>query len=268
MNKKLINIAASLLVASNFISCSDFEEINKDPNAVTEEKAKAEYFFNNSVIEAQQSPHIAERIFILTWKRAARFERGSGFAIGTDNNDYIKDYLSSSFGVKWLNTANLAISQGQKHLDAGIAGEYTKNIVQMARIWRAYVASELTDGFGPLPIMDSFNGVTPPYDSEEKIYEFILNELKDAVSKLDLKIDMTPVKNLDAFYAGDVQKWIRYGNSMRARIAMRLSNVNPELAKSHFEDAVKGGLSTLISESNDMAAVKEKDGWDALCFLI
>lgn len=264
MNKKLINIAASLLVASNFISCSDFEEINKDPNAVTEEKAKAEYFFNNSVIEAQQSPHIAERIFILTWKRAARFERGSGFAIGTDNNDYIKDYLSSSFGVKWLNTANLAISQGQKHLDAGIAGEYTKNIVQMARIWRAYVASELTDGFGPLPIMDSFNGVTPPYDSEEKIYEFILNELKDAVSKLDLKIDMTPVKNLDAFYAGDVQKWIRYGNSMRARIAMRLSNVNPELAKSHFEDAVKGGLSTLISESNDMAAVKEKDGWDAL----
>ncbi|MGL5317527.1 MAG: SusD/RagB family nutrient-binding outer membrane lipoprotein [Bacteroidales bacterium] len=264
MNKKFINIAASLLVASNFIACSDFEDINKDPNAVTDEKAKAEYFFNNSVIEAQQNPEIAERIFILTWKRASHFERGSGFAIGTDNNDYMKLYLGSSYGVKWLNTANLAITQGQKHLEAGIAGEYTKNIIQMARIWRAYVASELTDGFGPLPVLDAFNGVTPSYDSEEEIYEFILNELKDAVANLDSRIDMTPVRNLDAFYAGDAQKWARYGNSLRARLAMRLSNVKPELAKEHFEDAVKGGLSTLISSSSDMACVAERDGWDVL----
>ena len=264
MNSIYKIIAGTVSSVVLLASCSDFEDINKDPSAVTPEKAKAEYFLNNSIIEAQQNPEIAERIFVLTWKRASRFERGSGFTLGSDNNDYMKLYLGSSYGVKWLNSANLAITQGKTHIEQGIAGEYTKNIIQMARIWRAYVASELTDGFGPLPILDSFNGTTPPYDSEEAIYKYILAELTDAVTNLDPTIDMSTVSSLDAFYAGNTQKWIKYGNSLRARLAMRLSNIDPAYAKAQFEAAVKGGPSTLITEAGDIAWVQEKDGWDAL----
>ena len=37
----------------------------------------------------------------------------------------------------------------------------------------------------------------------------------------------------------DWNKWIKYANSMRMRLAMRLSEVDPGKAKSEFEDAVK-----------------------------
>lgn len=95
-------------------SCSDFEEINEDPNQVGESKVKPEWFLNASIIGAQMNPEIAERIFIAEWNRASRFNRGSGFTIGTDNNDYITLYLSNSYAVSWLNKATKAIELGEK----------------------------------------------------------------------------------------------------------------------------------------------------------
>ena len=51
----------------------------------------------------------------------------------------------------------------------------------------------------------------------------------------------------DYVYSGDVNKWIRYANSLKLRLAMRVSFVNPKLAKQMAEEAVRGG----VIESND-----------------
>ena len=94
MKTKNIIILGALAVASltTVTSCNDFEEINKDPNKADLEQVEPEWFLNGSIGDAQMNPEIAERIFILYWKRAARFDRGSGFAIGTDNDDYNRLY--------------------------------------------------------------------------------------------------------------------------------------------------------------------------------
>ena len=88
---KIKNIILAICLASlsgGFVGCSDFEEINTNPNAITGDQAKPEYFLNASIIGAQQDPNIAERIFILDWKRAAHFEWGNGINSGFDNNGY------------------------------------------------------------------------------------------------------------------------------------------------------------------------------------
>lgn len=51
----------------------------------------------------------------------------------------------------------------------------------------------------------------------------------------------------------------KYGNSLRMRLAMRLTAVNPSLAQAEFEDAAKGEF---IASMDDIAQVAEKDGWD------
>ena len=101
-------------MAALFSSCNDFQEINEDPNQVDESKVKPEWFLNASIVGDQMNPEIAERMFILTWNRASRFNRGSGFTIGTDNNDYITRYLSNDYAVKWLNQATKAVQLGEK----------------------------------------------------------------------------------------------------------------------------------------------------------
>ena len=57
----------------------------------------------------------------------------------------------------------------------------------------------------------------------------------------------------------DPVKWQKYANSLRMRLAMRLSNIDKATAQAEFEDAAKVNK---ILTPDDMFAVKETDGWD------
>ena len=164
MKTKNIIILGALAVASlaTITSCNDFEDINKDPNKADLEQVEPEWFLNGSIGDAQMNPEIAERIFILYWKRSARFDRGSGFAIGTDNDEYNRLYLTeNAYGVGWLNKANQAIKVAEDKiaLDVNNLHPHYRNVPGMARIWRAYLNSELADNFGPIPALSAFTGV-------------------------------------------------------------------------------------------------------------
>lgn len=261
---KIIAGALSVVMVS-VSSCSDFEDINKDPNAVSEENVQVAHLLNKSIIDAQQDPHIAERIFILTWKRAARFDRANGIAIGTDDDGWNNDYFGTGFGVGWLNYANQAVNLGTRRIEDGSAAAHENNVLQMARIWRTYLISEMTDCFGPIPTLNKYDGTVSPYESVEAIYSFILSELKDAESKIDLSVDMSAItasnNQSDPFFNGNMTKWKKYANSLRLRYAMRLSVADPAKAKAEFEDAASKDL---ILSLDDMAQVQEVDGWNAL----
>lgn len=251
---------ASLALA--FTACSDFEEINKDPNAISEDNAKVSYIMNRAIMDAQMDPHIQERMFVLQWKSAARYERSSGIATGANYDDWNKDYFGTGYGVGWLNTINLAVKIGTDRA-ANPKDASDNNVLQMCRIWRAYIISELADNFGPIPPVNVFDGVIE-YKNVQDIYSFILSELKDASEKLDLQADMKTVKDekTDAFYEGDAAQWQKYANSLRMRYAMRLSKVDPSKAQAEFEDAAKSGK--FIASMGDIAWVQEKGGWSCL----
>ncbi len=264
MKTKNIIILGVLAVASlvTITGCNDFEDINKDPNKANLDQVEPEWFLNGAIGEAQMNPEIAERIFILYWKRAARFDRGSGFTIGSDNDEYNRLYLTeNAYGVGWLNKVNQAINTAEDKIALGLDGTYPhyRNIPGMARIWRAYLNSELSDNFGPIPALSAFTGVPGEYNKVEDIYTYILKELKEAVASLDESINMGTMSKYDPIFGADVKKWKKYGNSLRMRLAMRLTVANPSLAQSEFEDAAKGEF---IASMDDIAQVAEKDGWD------
>lgn len=266
MKTKNILILGGLLITSLFAStsCSDFEDINKNPTDANIDQVEPEWFLNNAIVGAQMNPEIAERIFVLYWKRAAHFERGSGFTLGSDNDTYNELYFTNnSYGVGWLNRVNQAVKVADEKIasDPENINPHYRNVKAMARIWRAYLNSELTDNFGPIPALNAFNGVLAEYDSEEEIYKYLLQELKEAQAELDPKVSNSSVSQHDIIFAGDASKWQKYAGSLRMRLAMRLSNINPELAKAEFEDAAKGPF---ISTAGDIAQVAEKDGWDDL----
>lgn len=242
-------------------SCKDFQEINNDQNAVSEKDVKIEFLLNKSIYEAQMGPHIAERMFILYWDRVARYERAGGLAIMTPDDGYSTDYWND-YGMQWAKNVNLAVTIGESRLEAGTTRKQdVYNTIQMARIWRAYVFSEIADNFGSIPRSDAFKITAPNFDKLEDIYTFILSELKDAASKIDMDLPKVPnIDKYDQIFQGDLTKWVNYANSMRMRFAMRLINVKPDVARAEFEDAAsKPNILTLA----DMAAVQEGGGWDA-----
>lgn len=259
--KTIIKYAIILVFGGIILSaCSDFDEINVNPKAASVEQVQVEYIINNAIISAQQDPHVAERAYVLYWKTASRQHRYNGaLAVGSYNEGWTSDYYSYLSG--WLKSANLAITVADEKIATGVAMPYTENLKQVARIWRVYLMSEFTDNFGPMPI-DAFSGVNPEFNDVKEVYYHMLSELKDASEKLDVSVvNPSTLAKYDQAYGYDWLKWKKYGNSMRLRLAMRLSEVDAAKAKSEFEDA---SSKELILNAADIFQVAERAGWDAL----
>ncbi|PST82281.1 SusD/RagB family nutrient-binding outer membrane lipoprotein [Pedobacter yulinensis] len=253
----VVMLAASLFVSS----CKKFDDINTNPLAASEEQVQVEYFINNSIIGAQMNPDVAERSFILYWKTAAHQHSVTGFSGGTVSDDWSSAYYNQV--SEWLNNANTAIQIAEKQMASGDTRTYLKNLVQVARIWRAYLMSEMSDNFGPIPV-NGFNGENPSFNDVKSVYYFILDELKDASGKLDVAIsNPAGLDKQDPAYGYNYTKWRKFANSLRMRFAMRLSEVDAVKAKGEFEAAVSS-IANVITTKEDMFQVKEKDGWDPL----
>jgi hypothetical protein len=255
LSKKVVLICAMLL----FFSCEDFEEINENPLAATSDQVEVEFFINASIGGAQQNPHIAERVFVLYWMDAGRSARIGTLSEGSSNDGWTRDYFQSYVST-WLRNITTGITVAEEKIASGNVKEYTENLLQIARIWRVYIMSEMTDNFGPIPV-NGFKGENPEYNSVEDVYTFMLAELKDAVSRIDDSNTFKPDPDLDQAFGYDYDKWKKYGNSMRMRLAMRLSEVAPSAAKQHFEEAANSGQ--IIATSGDDMRVPEGGGWNS-----
>ncbi|VTP88849.1 Uncharacterised protein [Sphingobacterium daejeonense] len=87
--------------------------------------------------------------------------------MGIDDDSYTGDYWR--YLSEWLNNANAAIEIADKQTANGTAQPYNENIKQVARIWRVYLMSELTDNFGPAPVA-AFQGKNPEFNSVKDVY--------------------------------------------------------------------------------------------------
>ncbi|HET7360492.1 MAG TPA: SusD/RagB family nutrient-binding outer membrane lipoprotein [Salinimicrobium sp.] len=260
MKKIFIKTGLLFGIAALVFSCSDFEELNIDPQAANEEQVQVEYFINNSIIGAQMNPHIAERVFVLYWKAAGRQARINTLPVGSYSDGWSNDYFNYNAG--WLNHINTAIQIANQKIESGNEEEYTYNLLNVARIWRAYLMSELADNFGPIPI-NAFQGENPEFASVKEVYYYLLAELDEAVLALDPSVvNPSGLANLDPAYGYDYAKWRRFGNSLRMRLAMRLSEVDPAKAQEEFEAVANSNL--LITTMDEAFKVKEQPGWNDL----
>lgn len=253
---KKTSLVGGVLLA--FLSCSEFEEINVDPVAASADQVQIEYFINSSIGGAQQDPHISERIFVLYWDDAGRMTRVGTLSVGGSNDGWTSDYYNG-YVSSWLNKINTGIEIADGQIASGSFREHTPNLREVARIWRAYLMSEMSDNFGPIPI-DGFQGVNPEYTDVKSVYYYMLQELKEATNALDLDVSNpdNALKKLDPAYGYDYAKWKKYGNSLRMRLAMRLSEVDPGKAQEEFESAV---ADEFIKVAGDNFSVAETGGW-------
>lgn len=254
------SLATAILAGGLATGCADFDEINKNPYAAGADVVETEYFINSSIIGAQMDPHIAERVFVLYWKDAGHMDNIGTLSKMYQNGDWTNDYFR--YLTEWLTNINSAIALHTERKANGAVLPSAENIYQCARIWRAYLMSEFVDNFGPMPI-EAFTGTHVSFNTVEEVYSFLLKELEEATGAIKPEATAPDAaKKLDPAYGYDFEKWQRYGNSLRMRLAMRIVNADPTLAKKHFESAVATGK--FISTLGETFSVQEKDGWDPL----
>lgn len=244
------------------VACSDFDEINVDPSAAGMESMRPDYMLSTSFQKAQQNPNDNERVFVYNWASIARVIGENTFGCSARYSDEYNGCLYS-FSSNSIKAATSAIDLVDQNEAAGnykndADKNYNNNIKQIARIWRCMVIADFTDSFGPYPL-NAFQGKNPTFNSVEDVYNFMLEELKDAQEKLVMGIELSDRnKNQDPAFKLDPEKWQKLANSLRLRYAMRISEVQPEKAQSEFEAAAK---EPLLTENADLFGFQEYGGW-------
>jgi hypothetical protein len=220
-------------------SCRKFSEVNTNPLSVTASQVQVEYFIDNSITIAQMNPGVSERAFILYWTAAGHQisdADGATFSWGSYDDEWISEYYNNQASA--LTYINDAITVAQQQEAAGTQKLYTSNLYWVSRIWRAYLLTEMSDGFGPMPI-NGFQGVNPSFSDVKTVYAYALSELDSASAGININADPAPsaVAAEDPVYGFNWSYWQQYANSMRLRLAMRLTTLNPSLAQSEFQAA-------------------------------
>ncbi len=91
--------------------------------------------------------------------------------------------------------------------------------------------AKLVDLFGDIPYfeggMGKYDIMKPKYDKQQDIYNDMIGKLKECITVLksgNLK-DAYPASE-DPLFAGKIDNWIRFANSLRLRLAMRARNAD------------------------------------------
>jgi hypothetical protein len=122
--------------------------------------------------------------------------------------------------------------------------------VHLANIIKVTAMHRVSDIYGPLRYtkFDDF-ATTGEYDSQDVAYQAFFNDLEAAISGLEPYIgDVQFVPFDNSAFGGDIAKWRQFANSIRLRLAIRISKVNPTLAKTQGELALASNAGLLESE--------------------
>ena len=146
------------------------------------------------------------------------------------------------------------------------AGARTKepDFWAVALLLQVEAMDRVTDRFGPIPYTLAGTSLTSvAYDSQATVYQTFFKQIDTAATNLQAYITANPGKaplgSADLIYAGDYTKWLKFANSLRLRLAMRIVKADPVTAQAQAEKAMSatGGLLSLPS---DDAAVAQSGG--------
>lgn len=236
-------LIAPVLLMITISGCTKhFEELNTDPTTfsgltpatIPNAFAKAQY---QGIYGDPGIYQLVRNLFVDYWSQYfAVIDPG----IPTDRFVLRADWTFYQWGSLYSNTwPTLKLV-----IDATEETDRESNAI--AKIWKAYIFHSATDWYGPIPYSQAGNGeLTIPYDSQESIYDNMFKTLDSAVNTLKAADQSRLVYgNNDLIFHGSIPKWIKLGNTLRLRLALRISKVQPDRAKQEAEAAVAGGVMT------------------------
>jgi hypothetical protein len=128
-----------------------------------------------------------------------------------------------------------------------------------AKLLRVIAMHRVSDIYGPI-IYTNYAIINPDrsidYDSQQKAYYAFFNDLDSAVNTLSSYAGYAPKKrfaDFDLSYGGDYIQWVKLANTLRLRLAIRISKIDPDKAKKEGEAALNqryGILSTTTDNFN------------------
>lgn len=258
MNKSIIKL---LLSGGLFIymttACTDnYMDYNKNPYEVTDSEMERDAHKLGAALIGMQS------VVIPVGEHLSQF---SECLLGGVFSGYMADSKTWGNSFSFFNQSE--DWNGKVYLD--IMPEIYSNLSEVkkatadpiplaiAEILKVTAIVRVTDVYGPIPYsqVGADGKLTAPFDTQKSIYTKMFQELSESIATLtqNRTNDFSP--NADQVFGGKVEKWIKFANSLKLRMAIRIRYADAPLAEQMVKEAIstENGQVGVMGSNDDNA---------------
>ncbi len=246
--KKILNLKVLLVfgLIFTFTSCTkDWEEMNTNPNEPTEAPA--------TNILAYSLRYCGDNFFD-DWMGMNNFLSYGGQVSKIQYIDEARyEFRESTVNNAWANMY-LTMNDLKKAMELAEA-ESNPNLKAAAMTFQVFMMQMTTDMWKAVPYSEALMGeneiTNPKYDDQQSIYMGMISQLEQAADLFDPVSLTSNLGEGDILFNGDVVKWQKFCNSLRLRIAIRISDVDASTAGNIFSKVFGNPEKYPVMSSND-----------------
>ncbi|WP_187319142.1 SusD/RagB family nutrient-binding outer membrane lipoprotein [Hymenobacter citatus] len=231
MKQRYFLFLGLLLGSGAFTACESYLDVNTDPNnPVT---TTPNFLLPGIISQGFQ----AQMFTSLTTTYLTQYTVRKTPVGSTDQY-----FLSNANSTNVFNYTYYYSAGNVPTMTAAAEAEGSPYYVGAGKIMTAMVLAHATDMLGDIPYTEAFKGAanyTPAYDPQQQIYATINTLLDEGIALMERPASeefrplyvTSPSESGDILYKGDVQKWIRFANTLKARQLNHLtkkSSYNPQ----------------------------------------
>jgi hypothetical protein len=218
MKKRILILACAIGLLN--MSCEDYLDVNTSPNNPTGENVPANLVLAGAMetIFPTQSNTMNRlgNAFMNTWgPNVNSFTGGFAdeFSLAIDNTFYSGIWSGLYLGINPFQ----AIINSE--------GTTFNNHKAIAMVMKSFYMQYIVDLYGNVPYSQAFlrgENLTPAYDNDMDIYMSLMTQLDDAIALIEAN-NGAVVGNEDIIFEGDMGSWVRFANTVKLKMLIRLS---------------------------------------------
>ena len=264
---KKINVCMQLLllwvVLLTLPACTgDFADINRNPNEVTDEQMQANNYKTGTNLKTLQA------LVVPTQEHRYQFVESMvggpfGGYISATMNTWTTKFETFNPSSVWRKVPFVdMISDTYEPYREVMNGTDDEVARALAQLFRIAIMHRVCDSYGPIPytkVMENKDeSLEVAYDTQKAVYTQMFTELDAVIASLEENISLPSdaFSRYDAVYYGNVGQWLKFANSLKLRMAMRLTEVERETARTKGAEAIAAGV---IEVNADNAVLHTND---------
>ena len=244
--KKIISF---IVLAVFIIACTDnFESMNVSSVRISRESLMQEYNHIGTVFSGMLTGLHSEQ----RWESLG-YE--SFLSQITTNTDFMNTRNNTTYFITWNDlwdqTYRQIMNPSLTVLEDSDEGGYVE-FSALIRLLRVVGLSKITSFCGP--VINSNFGSTENviyYDSEPDLYKSFFKTLDETMAIFAANPNFKGITKFDATYKGDLNQWMKFINSFRIRLAMRISKVDPDWAEREFNKAMNDPAGIILDNKDN-----------------
>ncbi|MCD8194647.1 MAG: SusD/RagB family nutrient-binding outer membrane lipoprotein, partial [Tannerellaceae bacterium] len=255
----------SILLLFTLAACTgNFEEYNTDNNGFTDEQKNYDYNQYGILLEVVQQGIY----FNYDWgggknwpfqvMQNLNIDMFCGyFHIHKQSSNSVYNLNDGWNATLWENTYGYILPEIIK-TETSARDEFPE-FYAIAKILKVLVMHRITDVYGPIIYSrfgESNTGALP--DTQQEVYYSFFTDLEEAIGILSAHTGQESFERFDMLMPANKKnyaQWIRFANSLRLRLAIRIATADPEKAKTEVQKSLMLESGGLLESKEDVVAV-------------